>query len=545
MNRSAARAWIVAGVALCVSMAVATAEDAAPGNLGLPGMLPLASPWGGALRGNVTWRPEFNPYTVVGELKVPKGVTLTILPGTIVLFQADARILVNGRLLAEGTATSPILFTQAADKIRWRGLQFDQTMEDNRICRARLEWARTDDGMVGLQKSRLLLEDVAFDHCDRRRIRTLSSSLIVRRCQFADMFGPTEPPTTDNMSENIWGSGIPDGGWLIVEDSVFGRNKGHNDAIDFDGPAAPKPIPYIRNNLFLGGGDDAMDLECDALIEGNTFMSFVKDQYNKASGESNVLSAGAGKHYTMIHNVFLNSQHIVQVKNEAFLTFTNNTAVNISGAAIYFELGLPGRRPGHGGDIANCIFWNTPDVFEGITGKTDFAVDYSLLPTKWHSFGTGNIYADPLFAKPGYWDPKGTPNDPKDDIWVDGDYHLKSKTGRWDPVIRQWVSDKVTSPCVDAGDDSPDWKNEPWPHGRRIDMGAYGGTPQASLSPSGLGSPADFSGDGRVDLRDYSALARGWLSLQAPRREDLNRDTTVDFADLAAFASWWLWPTRR
>jgi predicted outer membrane repeat protein len=480
---------------------------------------------------------------VAGELKVPKGTTLTILPGTKVLFQEGARILVNGRLWAEGTAADPLLFTRATDKSYWRGLQFDQTVEDNRICHARLEYARTDDGMVGLQKSRLLLEDVEFDHCDRRRIRTLSSSLIVRRCRFADMFGPDEPPTTNNMSENLWGSGIPDGGWLIIEDNVFGRNKGHNDAIDFDGPAAPKPIPHIRNNLFLGGGDDAMDLECDALIEGNTFMSFVKDQYNKASGESNVLSAGAGKHYTMAHNIVLNSQHVVQVKNEASLTFTNNTVVNVSGAAIYFELGLPGRRPGHGGDIANCIFWNTPDVFEGITEKTDFAVDYSLLPVKWHSFGTGNIWADPLFARPGYWDPNGTPNGPKDDFWVEGDYHLKSQAGRWDPALRQWVSDKVTSPCIDAGNDSPDWKNEPWPHGRRINMGAYGGTPEASMSLSGLGSPADFSGDGRVDLRDYSILAGGWLSVAAPRTEDLNRNTTVDSADLAAFSSWWLWPT--
>ncbi len=545
MNRSAVPAWIVAGIVLCIPAAAVRAQGVPVGHFSSPGILPLAAPWQGILRGSTTWRSELNPYTVTGELKVPKGMTLTILPGTSVLFQADARILVNGRLLAEGTAAEPILFTRATDKNRWRGVQFDQTMEDSRIRHARLEWARTDDGMVGLQKSRLLLEDVEFDHCDRRRIRTLSSSLIVRRCRFHDLFGPSEPPTTNNMSEHLWGSGIPDGGWLILEDNVFGGNKGHNDAIDFDGPAAPKPIPHIRNNLFLGGGDDALDLECDALIEGNTFMNFVKDRYNTASGEANVLSAGAGKHYTLHHNLIVNVQHIVQVKNEAFLTFTNNTAVNISGAAIYFDLNLPGRRPGHGGDIANCIFWNTPDVFEGITEKTDFAVDYSLLPVKWHSFGTGNIWADPLFARGGYWDSNGTPTNLKDDFWVDGDYHLKSKVGRWDPALRQWVRDKVTSPCIDAGNDSPAWKNESWPHGRRINMGAYGGTAQASMSPSAVGAPADLNGDGRVDLRDYGVLAGGWLSLEAPRREDLNRDTTIDFADLTVLSSWWLWPAPR
>jgi hypothetical protein len=309
------------------------------------------------------------------------------------------------------------------------------------------------------------------------------------------MFGPGEPPTTDNMSENIWGSGIPDGGWLIIEENVFGTNKGHNDIIDFDGPAAPKPIPYIHDNIFLGGADDALDLECDALIEGNVFMNFVRDQYNKASGESNILSAGAGKHYTLTHNVFLNSQHIVQVKNDAFLTFLNNTAADISREAIYFDLHLLGRKPGRGAVVQNSIFWNNVEVFEGITDQIDLTVDHCLMPESWCTLGVGNIWADPLFAKPGYRDPNGTPDNPNDDFWVEGDYHLKSQAGRWDPALGQWVMDAVTSPCIDAGNDSPDWANELWPNGLRINMGAYGGTAEASMSASDLGAPANLNGD--------------------------------------------------
>ncbi len=507
--------------------------------LGAPATLGSASPWQGVLRTSTVWGPQANPYTVAGELTVPKDVVLTLLPGTIVLFQEGARIVINGRLLAEGTPDHPIRFTRATDKNYWLGLQFDQTMEDNRIRHAFLEYARTNDGMVGVQKSRLLLEYVDFDHCDRRRIRTLNSSLIVRHCRFANMFGPNEPPTTDNMSENIWGSGIPDGGWLLIEENVFGTNKGHNDAIDLDGPAAPKPIMHIRNNTFLGGADDAMDLEGDALIEGNLFMNFVRDQYNKASGESNVLSAGAGKHYTMIHNIFVNSQHVAQVKDGSFLTFINNTAVNISREAIYFDLNLPGRKPGRGAVVQNSIFWNNVEVFEGITNQIDLTVDHCLMPVQWCTLGVGNISVDPLFATNGYWDPNGTPNNPKDDFWVEGDYHLKSKVGRWDPAAQRWVIDKITSPCIDAGNPGSDWKGELWPHGRQIDMGTYGGTAEASLSPFSVGSPADLNGDGRIDFRDCSVFAAGWLSSRAPRKEDLSRDGIVSFADFALFASFW------
>ncbi len=77
---------------------------------------------------------------------------------------------------------------------------------------------------------------------------------------------------------------------------------------------------------------------------------------------------------------------------------------------------------------------------------------------------TNCISADPLFV-----------NAPSND------YHLKSRGGHWDASAGIWVIDQVTSPCVDAGDPSDlRWQNESWPNGRRINMGAYGGTYQAS-----------------------------------------------------------------
>jgi len=47
-----------------------------------------------------------------------------------------------------------------------------------------------------------------------------------------------------------------------------------------------------------------------------------------------------------------------------------------------------------------------------------------------------------------------------------------------------WVYDSVTSPCIDAGDQSDDHSNEPTPNGGRINMGAYGNTEEASKSQS-------------------------------------------------------------
>ncbi|UCG46920.1 MAG: hypothetical protein JSU94_15640 [Phycisphaerales bacterium] len=104
---------------------------------------------------------------------------------------------------------------------------------------------------------------------------------------------------------------------------------------------------------------------------------------------------------------------------------------------------------------------------------------------------------DPLFA-----DPNG------------GDYHLKSERGRYWPEHDIWVLDKVTSPCIDAGDPADDYSAEPAPNGSRINAGAYGGT--ASASRSEWTSSVDINGDGVVDVRDISIIADNWLRGAGP-----------------------------
>jgi beta propeller repeat protein/parallel beta-helix repeat protein len=78
---------------------------------------------------------------------------------------------------------------------------------------------------------------------------------------------------------------------------------------------------------------------------------------------------------------------------------------------------------------------------------------------------SGNMDSDPLFADP-----------------LNGDYHLKSQTGRWDPISLSWIQDDVSSPCIDTGDPNSDIGAEPEPNGSVVNMGAYGGTAQASKS---------------------------------------------------------------
>jgi len=132
-----------------------------------------------------------------------------------------------------------------------------------------------------------------------------------------------------------------------------------------------------------------------------------------------------------------------------------------------------------------------------------------------------SIDAEPCLVDPGHWDPNGTPDYPNDDFPVEGDYHLKSQAGRWDPNGASWVQDDVTSPCVDAGDPDTPIGYEPFPSGGVINMGAYGGTAEASKSYFGASVcetiiAGDINGDCRVDFKDFQIMALHWLQGNAP-----------------------------
>ena len=91
-------------------------------------------------------------------------------------------------------------------------------------------------------------------------------------------------------------------------------------------------------------------------------------------------------------------------------------------------------------------------------------ITYSDIQGGW--MGVGNIDTDPFFAN-------------RDEL----DCHLKSQAGRWDPESRTWVKDDISSPCIDGGDPGSPLGNEPAPNGGVINMGAYGGSAEASMSP--------------------------------------------------------------
>jgi len=189
--------------------------------------------------------------------------------------------------------------------------------------------------------------------------------------------------------------------------------------------------------------------------------------------------------------------------------------------------------PEWGGDGIYCSSSSSPNIVNSIirsngseqiyAGDGSPIITYSNIEDGWA--GTGNIDTDPCFA---LFDLSGDPN-----MW---DFHLQSAYGRWDSNGQIWVYDGNTSPCIDAGDPNSDWSDEAWPNGKRINMGAYGGTYEASKN----GNAADFNVDGTVHFGDFGQFAKEWM-LEQKCIEDLNGNGVVEHSDLDIFANNWLW----
>jgi hypothetical protein len=107
--------------------------------------------------------------------------------------------------------------------------------------------------------------------------------------------------------------------------------------------------------------------------------------------------------------------------------------------------------------LVNCILWDntSPQIYGGAQATySDIQGGYA---------GTGNINLDPCFVDP-----------------ANGDYHLQSTVGSFRGGL--WLPDSLQSPCIDAGDPSSPFGNEPLPNGGRVNMGFEGNTAEASLS---------------------------------------------------------------
>jgi len=364
---------------------------------------------GGAVSGS--WKKDESPYTITGDIDIPRGRTLNIEPGVLVKFAGHFRLTVGYRatLRARGTQTEPIVFTAMDTDEGWFGVRFVNSGSDDTLEYCTIEYSK-------------------------------------------------KPTTAGSNYLDLFGGGILCCSSWEAE-PMFGV------------PSSPTINHCLISNnyAYVGGGITCMD-SSEAQITNNTI---VDNSGFYGGGAIYIDDASPVVSNNIIaHNSSLDSGGILTWY--ATSSIVNNTIVHNRPNGLYL-----GPTPWSFDKplIQNNIIWQNEIYVHYYVWPEDYVINFNNIQGGFEideEEGEGNIYVDPLFANPSH-----------------RDYHLKSQAGRWDTTSQSWVQDDVTSPCIDAGDPNSSVGDEPSPNSGRINMGAYGGTPEASMSLSTVNNKAE------------------------------------------------------
>ncbi|MHC4325030.1 MAG: right-handed parallel beta-helix repeat-containing protein, partial [Planctomycetota bacterium] len=398
--------------------------------------VPPANRASGELLGDMTWS---GACIIEDAVIVPADTILKIDRGTMVLMKDSARLVVYGRLLAEGTEAEPIHFTRYGNNSSWKQIIFIEAA-DSRLAHCIVEYA-----------------DSEGDHKDyyepgprtyHEAVVALACHVDIENCIFRnlpDESGGAEGDAIAIISDdqdhfgqasaNIRGCDFLSIGqgvharysYVLVEDCYFTGKRGDNDDVDLWGESIPAPL--IRNNLFLNPEHDDMinPTRCSAVIIGNVI----------AGCDDHGIVLRDRCFPVLMNNLIIDCRNAgIAVENSCEALLVNNTIVNCGRGLRLFDLGRWGPpyrlNPGGGtATVINCIIWDCPqpvtladssntqieDRGSHITvkysniegGQNGISVSGSYSTVTW---GLGNINADPQFVAAG-----------------SGDYHLKSQAG--------------------------------------------------------------------------------------------------------------------
>lgn len=238
-------------------------------------------------------------------------------------------------------------------------------------------------------------------------------------------FGDSDGLSGINIHDNYFHDCNGAGIWAFEDDKSKGSKiQVHHNVFNNTGNYK-SDSGYSSSGILLEG--------LNASIQHNVFFNCQK------SGIRTTLSS--------LHSSYSLGSYTVEVTNNVFMNMRAYS--NGTGAALWNERSNYAVKASN-----NCFYKNAGGNTQG-SGITVVSA----------------LSDDPLFANTG-----------------SGDFHLKSKYGRWSGS--GWVFDAVTSPCIDAGLPSSPYALEPMPNGARANIGRYGNTAQASRSP-GVVPPAD------------------------------------------------------
>jgi hypothetical protein len=364
----------------------------------------------GAISTDTIWSPAAcDPYIVSGNIVVMSGVTLTITPGTRVLFNASKAIQIGGTLVARGSAASPIRFSANASTIPgfWGYILFVDSSIDasydlagNYLSGSIIQYATVEyGGGLNVADNGMIRMDSASPLIDHVTVQKSASD-------GTHAFNTAHPYILNSTIRNNTGSGIYQNNTAANTFEIGGNIIENNQysGIFLDGTGKVN----IHNNLIKGnysqnqgGGirmpagiiddsDNYYFMVTDNTIIGNTAQYFGGGIYVEYKGQSegvmisgnffsenstseNVVGGGGGLYIQYMSRVIVS--HNIFLRNSTNQTGGGINARDTSGSFDHNILVGNAARISGGGFFGGGNFTNNTVLSNSAT--TAAAVDYS------------------------------------------------------------------------------------------------------------------------------------------------------------------------
>jgi hypothetical protein len=340
---------------------------------------------GGTLPGNTTWTAAGGPYRMVQGVEVPPGSTLTLQPGTVVLGNDDAAITVHGRLVVNGSPSSPVLLGAFSCARPWGGIVLDGTGTGNgdpnhMILNATLEFATSAPGVGGVlavTASKVLVESSTFRNLRENALDAVDSRVEVRDSLFEKIFEGVHCATST----------------VIILDSTFQNMIGDSDAIDFDGDRGERS--QIARCLIENSADDGIDLALTSVdIQDNVFRG-VSDKAISLEGNGSVGPP------TLTGNLIVGCGTGMALKDGVTIAAGAHNTITECQEGINLFAKDAGPEGGHGVFHSVIVWNNVVDVKRDDKSTVSFQFS-DLGGGVWP--GDGNISMPPRFLSPASGD---------------------------------------------------------------------------------------------------------------------------------------------
>lgn len=352
---------------------------------------------------------------------VDNARTVTIAPG-VTCYMKDLTVESTGKLIAKGTKALPIHF------IGENGYYANYIYLNGAWTDGNYEDASAETIFENCTFEKKITISPKLVEINSKPIKKLPATLYMKDCQMKDVEKGLDINIRGGSSDGSIASRIE-----LQNVSIAGRGT--------DGESSDCGI-YLWTNYYP-------DVATLVEVSNCRIYNFTKGvgitAYVSSLDESESAIENAGKQMQLDHLTIVGCNTGILYGCHVLPVIKNSI---IAGNTTTLELQGTNAQEDKGKNITySCLYG---------TAKDDSLNDY----------GTGCIAKDPCFADA-----------------ASGDFHLKSAAGRWNGTT--WVKDTVTSPCIDAGETSAAYANEPTPNGNRANMGAYGNTTEASKSASG------------------------------------------------------------